>query len=99
MLLANPLTLLWLPLGIAIAFGSERARTLTRYVFYTLLGMSLLGLGLKLIPIFDQDTSLTMTLLLPLNLGGALAHRALHRVSAPASAPVAAERARLESRA
>jgi hypothetical protein len=97
-LLANPLTLLWLPLGIAIAFGSERARTTARYVFYTLAGMSLLGLALKLLPNFDQDTSLTMSLLLPLNLGGALAHRALQRTSTPAAASVAADRV-LESRA
>ncbi|HKP60189.1 MAG TPA: DUF4105 domain-containing protein [Polyangiales bacterium] len=98
MWLANPLTLLWLPLGIGIAFGSERARNIARYVFYTLAGMSMLGLVLKLLPNFDQDTSLTMTLLIPLNLGGALAHRALQRVGSEVAAPVAAERP-LESRA
>jgi hypothetical protein len=76
-LLANPITLLLLPLGIAIAMGSNRALRSARYLFYTLAAMSLSLLGLKLLPSFDQDTLLTMTLLLPLNLAGALAHRLL----------------------
>jgi hypothetical protein len=91
--LANPLTLLWLPLGIAIIFGSKRALTLARYVFYALAASSLALCVLKLLPNFDQDTSLTMTLLLPLNLGGALAHHALVREPATAPAPLSAERA------
>jgi len=91
--LANPLTLLLLPLGIAIIFGSKRGLTLARYVFYALAALSLLLCVLKLLPNFDQDTLLTMTLLLPLNVGGALAHHALVRVPAPAGAPLSAERA------
>lgn len=97
-LLANPLTLLWLPLGIAIAFGSTRALTWTRYVFYALAGMSLLLLVLKLLPTFDQDTLLPMTLLLPLNLGGALAHRTLQRSVAKVAVAVPSDRP-AESRA
>lgn len=77
-LLANPITLCFLPLGIAMALGSNRALRWTGYLFNTLAAMSLSLLVLKLLPSFNQDTSLTMTLLLPLNLGGALAHRVLH---------------------
>ncbi len=91
--LANPLTLLWLPLGFGIAFGSLRALRLARWSSYALAALSLLLLVLKLLPSFDQDTLLTMTLLLPLNLGAALAHRALVRMPAAAAARVPSERA------
>ncbi|HEX7481124.1 MAG TPA: hypothetical protein VF331_25190, partial [Polyangiales bacterium] len=76
-LLANPLTFLMLPLGVAIAFGSRRALWLCRYVFYALAASSCTLLVLKLLPSFDQDTLLPMTLILPANVGYALAHRAL----------------------
>ncbi|HEY2733870.1 MAG TPA: DUF4105 domain-containing protein [Polyangiales bacterium] len=81
--LANPLTLALLPLGIAIALNSQRAVRVTRLVFYALAFMSLALVVLKLLPNFDQDTLLPMTLLLPANLGGALAHRALAAGPAP----------------
>jgi hypothetical protein len=76
-LLANPLTFLLLPLGIGMLFDSQRALRASRVLFYILAASSLLLLVLKLLPNFDQDTILPMTLLLPANLGGALAHRAL----------------------
>jgi hypothetical protein len=91
--LANPLTLLLLPLGIGLAFGFERPMKLARYTFYALAATSLALCVLKLIPSFDQDTLLPMTLLLPLNLGGALAHYALVREPATAVAQLAPERA------
>jgi hypothetical protein len=91
--LANPLTLLWFPLGIAIIFGSKRGLRLARFTFYALAAMSLALCVLKILPNFDQDTLLTMTLLLPLNLGGAIAHYALVREPASAPAPLPAERA------
>lgn len=91
-LLANPLTLLLLPLGVAIIFGSTRGLSLARYVFYALAALSLALCLLKLLPNFDQDTLLTMTLLVPLNLGGAFAHHALVRVASAAAPPLPAER-------
>jgi hypothetical protein len=89
-LLANPLTLLLFPLGIGIALGSQRALRWTRAVFYALGAMSLALLALKWLPSFDQDTLLPLTLLLPANLGAALAHRALSQADATATLPVGA---------
>jgi hypothetical protein len=85
-LLANPITLTLLPIGVAMAFGSRRALALARLAFYALAFSSLALLVLKLLPNFDQDTLLPMTLLLPANLGAALAHRALSHATAPAPA-------------
>jgi hypothetical protein len=83
-LLANPLTFLALPLGIAIAFGSGRALRFARQIFYVLAATSIALVLLKALPAFNQDTLLPMTLLLPINLGYALAHRAL--LAKPAAA-------------
>jgi hypothetical protein len=91
--LANPLTLLLVPLGIAILFGSLRGLKWARYVVYSLAALSLALVVLKLLPNFDQDTLITMTVLLPLNLGGALAHYAIVREPAASPASLAAERA------
>jgi hypothetical protein len=87
-LLANPLTLLLVPLGIGIALNSARAMRWARTVFYVLGAMSVFLLLLKLMPSFDQDTLLPLTLLLPANLGAALAHRALSQREALAALPV-----------
>lgn len=76
-LLANPLTFLLLPLGVAVAFGSRRALTASRCISYALAGTSLALFALKLLPSFDQDTLLPMALIAPVNLGYALAHYAL----------------------
>jgi hypothetical protein len=75
--LSNPLTFALLPLGIAIMFGSRRAIDWARAISYVLVVSSLLLLALKLLPGFDQDVSLPMSVLLPANLGFALAHRLL----------------------
>jgi hypothetical protein len=98
-LLANPVTLLLLPLGIGIAFGSARALSLARWSFYGLAAMSLALVVLKLLPSFDQDTLLTMSLLLPLNLAGALAHHVLVRERLPVAATTVRSERTLESRA
>jgi hypothetical protein len=76
-LLANPCTLLALPLGIAIIAGSSRAVWLSRWVFAALAAMSLGLCCMKLLPGFDQDTLITMTLLVPINVGGMWAYRVL----------------------
>lgn len=98
-LLANPLTFLLLPLGIALAFGSRRALPLARSVWYACAGLSLGLLALKVLPMFDQDVLLTASLLLPINLGGALSHRLLARSRAQARAPGLAPDRAAESRA
>jgi hypothetical protein len=91
--LANPITLLLLPLGIAILFGSKPAFTGARFAFYALAASSLALVVLKLLPNFDQVTLIPMTVLLPLNLGGAFAHYALVREPVASTASVPAERA------
>jgi hypothetical protein len=96
--LANPLTLLLVPFGIGVAFGSPRLLRATRLTFYVLAGSSLALLALKVLPNFDQDTLLPMTLLLPANVGCALAHWRLAHV-AGASAPTLEARSGAVSRA
>jgi hypothetical protein len=77
LLLSNPLTFALFYVGIAMIFGSRRAASWARVISYTLLASSLLLVVLKLLPSFDQDVSLPMSVLLPANLGFALAHRKL----------------------
>ncbi len=67
--LANPLTLLALPLGIQVMRGSERARERLRKLWWVLAGLGVLGLALKALPPFDQDNWRLIALLLPISLG------------------------------
>ncbi len=73
LLLANPLTLLALPLGLALAFRRRWAGHLLRSVWAFLAGTSVLAVLLKLLPMFDQDNWRLIALLLPVNLGMAAA--------------------------
>jgi site-specific recombinase XerC len=57
-------------------------------VSYALAASSVLLLLLKLLPMFNQDTSLPMSVLLPANLGFALAQRNLVKRMASAAASV-----------
>ena len=75
--LSNPLTFALCPLGVAMLFGSTRATRWARAICYLLAASSLLLLPLKLLPGFVQDVSFPMSVLLPANLGFALAHRIL----------------------
>jgi hypothetical protein len=99
-LLANPLTFMYLPLGVAIAFGSRSALRISRWISYALAVSSLALLVLKLLPSFDQDTLLPMTLIIPVNVLYALAHRSLasaaqaQSVAAPAAATALAGESR-----
>lgn len=69
LLFANPLTLAALPLGLMLAFGSERARRWLRVLWLVLAATGLLGLALKLVPLFDQGNGRIIALVLPISLG------------------------------
>jgi hypothetical protein len=67
--LGNPLTFVVAPLGLALVFGSTRSETWLRYLWTGLMGLGLLLLPLKLLPIFDQNNLLPALLLLPILVG------------------------------
>ncbi|OJT18019.1 hypothetical protein BO221_41730 [Archangium sp. Cb G35] len=84
--LANPLTLLAVPLGIQLMRGSPRALERLRRLWRTLAALGVLGLVLKVLPTFDQDNWRLIALLLPLSMGleGACT---LARLAAPSARP------------
>ncbi|WP_224249510.1 Lnb N-terminal periplasmic domain-containing protein [Hyalangium gracile] len=67
--LANPLTLLAVPLGLMLVFGSVRARRWLRVLWLALAGLGVLGVVLKVIPMFDQDNWRLIAFILPISLG------------------------------
>ncbi|MDH5670996.1 MAG: DUF4105 domain-containing protein [Myxococcales bacterium] len=75
--LCNPVTFLSFPLGLMLIFGSRWARRWLARAAYLMAASSLLLLVLKLLPNFDQQVWLPMALMLPANVGFALAHRLL----------------------
>jgi hypothetical protein len=88
--LANPLTLLALPLGLMLTWGSKRARSMLRTIWLVLAATGVLGLVLKVIPLFNQDNWRLIAFILPISLGFAGAFHlerllARARGSAPAS--------------
>jgi hypothetical protein len=88
--LANPLTFLAFPLGFWTAVGSRKAQRWLGTVWLLLGTSTVLLLLLKLLPDFDQDTHLPMALLVPINLGCALAHAGLVKRSSHAAPAQAA---------
>jgi hypothetical protein len=73
LLFINPLTLALLPLGVMLAKGHRRALPSLKWVTVALAATSLLGVGLKVLPSFDQQNWNVIALALPLNLAMALA--------------------------
>jgi hypothetical protein len=69
LLFANPLTLAALPLGVMLAFGSERARRWLRGVWLILASSGLVGVSAKILPMLDQDNWRIIALVLPISLG------------------------------
>lgn len=67
--LANPLTLMVVPLAVALMFGSKRARAGLRFIWNTLAALGVLGLVLKVFPLFNQDNWRLIALILPISLG------------------------------
>ncbi len=64
-LLANPLTLMGLPLGVAWALGSQRAGRGLRVLWPLVALLALGGLALKALPGFDQDNWNILALVVP----------------------------------
>jgi hypothetical protein len=67
--LANPLTLLVVPLGIQLAWGSVKAWARLRVVWLALAALGVLGLLLKVVPVFNQDNWRLIALIMPISLG------------------------------
>jgi len=67
--LANPLTLLALPFGVALMWGSRKARARLCKVWVVLAASGVLGVLLKVLPPFDQDNWRLIALILPISLG------------------------------
>ncbi|ATB38093.1 hypothetical protein CYFUS_003519 [Cystobacter fuscus] len=67
--LANPLTVLALPLGFQWMRGSPRARERMWRLWVVLAALGVLGLVLKALPLFDQDNWRLIALLLPVSVG------------------------------
>jgi hypothetical protein len=87
--LANPLTLLAVPFGVALMFGGRKARARLFKVWAALAVTGVLGLALKVLPPFDQDNWRLIALILPISLGMAGAFgldRVLARLGGPARA-------------
>lgn len=87
--LANPLTLLALPLGLSLVWGrNPRTPARLRKLSLALAALALLGLALKVLPMFDQNNWNVVALLLPAVLGLGAAHARLAlRAEAPGGVP------------
>ena len=64
--LANPLTILLIPLGIGFIRQGKFSNKWLPVLNYVLAALCLLSLLLKLIPVFDQDNWLIISLILPI---------------------------------
>ncbi len=71
--LINPLTFLAMPFGVMLAFGSQKARTLLRWTWTVLAATAMLGVLLKLLPVFNQANWNLIALVLPVNVSMAAA--------------------------
>jgi hypothetical protein len=67
--LANPLALLLVPLGIALAAGGKRSRRWLPMAWYFLSTVAVVYLILKALPVFRQDNWLAVATILPVLLG------------------------------
>lgn len=67
--LVNPITFALLPLGVMLIFNSERARNGLFYTWAALAALSLLGVVVKVLPMFDQQNWNLIALFLPINVG------------------------------
>lgn len=79
LLLANPITFVAAVLAPFIMFGKRWASRAMAYGWYALAITGLLAVLLKVLPAFDQDNLLSITMILPMNLGFAAAFWLQHR--------------------
>ena len=70
----NPITFALMPLGMALAVGSERGLRWARRAAYALGGLTVALCLLKMLPNFNQDTRYPLMLALPVNLAFAAVH-------------------------
>lgn len=82
---ANPLSIMLVPFGVMLMWGSKRAAKLNR-VWWTILGaLSLLGVLIKVLPFADQANWNILALTVPVNVGFAalwwLQERHVRRIS------------------
>jgi hypothetical protein len=68
LLLANPLTLLLIPLGIGLIVGKEISLRWLPKLWYLLAGLNLLLILLKILPSFDQQNWLSISFVVPLSI-------------------------------
>lgn len=86
LLLANPVTLAALPLGLMLAFGSKKAAVRLRSVWTFLTATGVLAILIKVLPVFDQDNWRIIALILPVSLGMAAASLLLAPFAAKSAA-------------
>lgn len=86
LLLANPVTLAALPLGLMLAFGSKKAAARLRSVWLFLTATGVLSILIKVLPVFDQDNWRIIALILPVSLGMAAASLLLAPFTAKSAA-------------
>jgi hypothetical protein len=77
--LANPADLIALPASVLFAFGARRGRPTLRWMWALLGGTSVLGIGLKVLPWFDQQNWNCIALVAPINWGVAALFWLEHR--------------------
>jgi hypothetical protein len=79
LLLISPLSLALLPLGVMRCFGSKKARTGIRWTWTVLLATAVLGILLKVLPMFDQANWNLILFVLPISASMATAAWLDHR--------------------
>ncbi|MEW5738333.1 MAG: DUF4105 domain-containing protein [Myxococcota bacterium] len=67
--LVNPITFALLPLGVMLMWGAKRARPGLFWTWAALGALSLLGVALKVLPMFDQQNWNLIALFVPVNVG------------------------------
>ncbi|MCC6333336.1 MAG: DUF4105 domain-containing protein [Myxococcales bacterium] len=69
LLLVNPITFALLPLGVMLMWGAKKARPALFWTWAALGALSLLGVALKVLPMFDQQNWNLIALFAPINVG------------------------------
>ncbi len=69
LLQASPLTLALAPFGVMLAWGSPAARRLNRVTWLAVAALSVLGVVMKALPVFDQANWNVLAVLVPVNVG------------------------------